>query len=923
MDYDLDRLGWREMEHLTQALTLKFLGKGVEVFGDGPDGGREAAFDGLAEFPTPDPCGPWDGYGVIQVKHHVRSRGSSDNVAWLKQQITKEVEDWLRPESKRGRLPEYFLVASNVELSPKPVDGGLAKINKFMRDEVVPKLGLKGWRVWDYHTICRLLDNAPEIAGRYFGLITPGDVLARLHEYITGLTPDLGKGLLAHAAKELLAEQHVSLGQAGDYEDRALSLNRVAVDLPARVRERDVNAVAHVIKQGERSWRRKTDPDALSGLVILGGPGQGKTTLAQLICQAYRVAQLEEVPDELLIAEAVELRTEFTGDLIGNLGIELPAMRRWPCHIRLDRYADAIAGNPDLTLLGHIADRVSRNTTGRVTDSQLLQWLSRWPWVLVLDGLDEVSDSQIRERLLRHIQDFRTEATLCEADLMLVATTRSQGYAAEFPPNEFQELRLRPLRPDEALQYAERLAAARHPADTEKRDEMLHRVRGAAAEEQTSRLMRSPLQVTIMALLLERRRRAPQHRFGLFKGYYDTVFAHEVAKGTSDAQLLERHSTHIDALHERAGLLVQARSEGEGDAEATLTEDDLRALSARLLGDEGHDPDTVDVLSARLVELAARRLVLLVHQPDGRIGFEVRSLQEFMAGRALLSGIETDIISGLAVLAPSAHWRDSWLFAAGEIFAERPQLRDGLFTDLRAADQQDKVSLAVLPAAHLAVDLIEENVADVSPKFQALLVRDALQLLYQLPDIHLMRLAEVLADVVEQSPTIEDSVTTRVTEALATSGPPALAALTVCAVWAGGTSPLAERAQEWLERAHENLTHSDPAWRAAIAGLAATFPLTQLRQFELTDVVSRRRQDIASFLNALTAHRELPPEDLPLIALLVDALSEITVERSHWAEGGLDVVRADRFYRPDFSRLSPALDNPRVAAALVAVIDDI
>lgn len=46
VDYDLNRLGPREFEHLVQALALKHLGNGVQVFGDGPDGSREAAFDG-------------------------------------------------------------------------------------------------------------------------------------------------------------------------------------------------------------------------------------------------------------------------------------------------------------------------------------------------------------------------------------------------------------------------------------------------------------------------------------------------------------------------------------------------------------------------------------------------------------------------------------------------------------------------------------------------------------------------------------------------------------------------------------------------------------------------------------------------------------------------------------------------------------
>lgn len=45
MDYDLDRLGSPEFEHLIQGLCLSQLGARVRMFGNGPDGGREATFE--------------------------------------------------------------------------------------------------------------------------------------------------------------------------------------------------------------------------------------------------------------------------------------------------------------------------------------------------------------------------------------------------------------------------------------------------------------------------------------------------------------------------------------------------------------------------------------------------------------------------------------------------------------------------------------------------------------------------------------------------------------------------------------------------------------------------------------------------------------------------------------------------------------
>jgi hypothetical protein len=582
VDYDLNRLGEREFEHLTQALTLQVLGQGVEVFGDGPDGGREAAFEGLVSFPEPDPQGPWNGYGVVQAKFHYRPRDPAEGANWLKGQLRNEFGKWLDKNSGRGRVPEYFLAVSNVVLSASPEAGGIDSV-KSMIAEYAPRLGLKGWQVWGYDKLCRLLDANPEIAHRYYGLITPGDVLARMDDFLRGSAGNLADVLRAHVVREFRADHLVHLDQAGGRDDQGLALPKVAVDLPAQLASgNDVPVTAYVIEHGDRVLRPSAGAQ-MSRLVILGGPGQGKTTLAQLICQAYRVALLADVPEHRLQPSVRSLLDEFQGSLLGILGISLPAARRWPVHVRLDQYADEISRDPDLTLLRYIANRVSTRAERTVTAGHLIDWLEQWPWLVVLDGLDEVADQKARDELLRHVTEFQDTAAEHDADLLLVATTRPQGYADEFDPSCFEYLTLRPLKELEALQYAERLAAARHADDVDKQEEIVERVRGAVREERTARLMRSPLQVTIMSLLLERRRAAPQQRYELFKGYYDVVLTREQGKKTAHAQLLERYAGHVETLQEAVGLLLQKRSERQGDAEASLPEHELRALAGSLL----------------------------------------------------------------------------------------------------------------------------------------------------------------------------------------------------------------------------------------------------------------------------------------------------------------------------------------------------
>ena len=64
-DYNLSGLSTRSFEQLIQAIAVKEIGPGIIVFGDGPDGGREATFEEKIPYPSTENC--WSGYGVVQA----------------------------------------------------------------------------------------------------------------------------------------------------------------------------------------------------------------------------------------------------------------------------------------------------------------------------------------------------------------------------------------------------------------------------------------------------------------------------------------------------------------------------------------------------------------------------------------------------------------------------------------------------------------------------------------------------------------------------------------------------------------------------------------------------------------------------------------------------------------------------------------
>lgn len=161
MDYALTKLGDREFEHLCQALALSVLGPGVEVFGDGPDGGREAAWNGEVNFPHPG-VETWNGPGVLQAKFRTRPLGEGKDQGWAVDQIRRELNTWADPNSKRRKdrsLPQYLVVTTNVVLTPA-VGGGIEAVNKLIAS-YSERLGLRGWDVWHHDKLCGWSTRGP------------------------------------------------------------------------------------------------------------------------------------------------------------------------------------------------------------------------------------------------------------------------------------------------------------------------------------------------------------------------------------------------------------------------------------------------------------------------------------------------------------------------------------------------------------------------------------------------------------------------------------------------------------------------------------------------------------------------------------------------------------------------------------------
>ncbi len=761
-EYDLERLNTRSFEQLVQALALEILGPHISIFGDGPDGGREASFSGSVPFPTK--LKGWKGDGIIQAKFRQEpSSTPKENADWLIKNLKQEFSRFT-PNSKRGnakalshKCPDYYIIATNVKLSGVRNVGGKDSVEALLKSYKRTH-GLKDFKIWDGTQIRRYLDHHTNIRTTYSAWLTPGDVLAKLLDLPLFRGTDFISTMYRYLEAELLDDQFARLSQGGYTDAKAIPLSTVFIDAPIEISNnklmrlfRTPTSQEEFITQDEKQHlsflealfeagsrvlkpsytKLSTEPDSRnrphpSRIVLIGGPGQGKTTVGQFACQLYRAELLKfrGGPSSPEVTQALQCFSE-SADQVPRV-----RTRRYPLRVDLKNLAASLAGTgeyPSNNLFDYLVNRIKTRTNTVITSDQFREWLTVYPWLLVLDGLDEVPASSNRKQVLQAIRDFVTvDAHHADADLLILATTRPQGYSAEFDPILYLHLTLMELTPANALNYGLKLAKARHPNQLSRVSELTSSLKRATDNPSTARLMQSPLQVTIMLALIEGGGEPPEQRWKLFHDYYDVIYRREKERGTPFSSILSKFEPELHLIHHRVGWLLQSRNAETGKTNKRLSHTEFEDLVEQQLIDSGHeDKSQRKELVSTIRTAATDRLVFLVGNTENEIGFEIRSLQEFMASEHIFDGGDACIQMSIKAIAPHSYWQNIFLFAAGRILFERRALADTLFAVCAELNEStdDKMQAASFAGARLALALLIDGVARNQPKHSKMFAR--------------------------------------------------------------------------------------------------------------------------------------------------------------------------------------------------------
>lgn len=178
MSYDLYKLGPDRFENLCQSLAGCIFGDGSTAFSDGPDGGRDATFEGFFHWPPTQDL--LEGYLVIQAKYKKKRGDARSNLDWFTRQLKLELDKWITTRIHL-KSPDYIVFATNIALSAAPKNGGYDKITQMIAEYVnTPGSSLKGAWVWHETQIITFLDKYESVRKKYSEFTTPSEVLASL-----------------------------------------------------------------------------------------------------------------------------------------------------------------------------------------------------------------------------------------------------------------------------------------------------------------------------------------------------------------------------------------------------------------------------------------------------------------------------------------------------------------------------------------------------------------------------------------------------------------------------------------------------------------------------------------------------------------------------------------------------------------------
>lgn len=746
MRYDFSKMDNDSFELMIRSLNEKIFGIKCEQYGLGPDGQREFVFEGELT----DSAGvSFIGKTIGQVKYKYMTT-KMDDFEWLKKEIGNELRRFR--EKQPSYLPDNYIFYTNIVLTPTKDTGIKDKINKYVEEnnDIIKNFLIRG-----YDEVCALLENNRDVATCYASHILPGDLLMEIIKEYQG-REDYFSILKLFLTLEFKEELHTRMEQAGSLTEQRISIERVCIDIDVVDNKNNSIKFAEsivelgngilgyrkpIIGQGQELMLNPNE-----NFVLIGGPGQGKTTICQFIAQIYRAYYLCN------IGEGNEDARKFINGIENEYHYRIYCYRI-PFKIVLREYAAWInrqEQGENQSVIAYMQHRINEIEAEMPSIKMIRRMLRELAWIFFFDGLDEVPETSNRKEVLKQIDNFITvELSEAKCDCIIIATTRAQGYNNDFDERRYRHVEVAELSNEDCLKYVKKLFGLMEERN-ENRKKYLNIMKEAIEDESIARLMRTPLQATIISILVKSGGKPPHERYSLFNQYYGIMVQREKQKNI--VATLNDKTEWIEDIHFIIANKLQKESQKDENAFAEISAEELEELVEHYIEEEKDEfYESQNSLTQKIRQfmiIITQRLCFLCENRAGYFSYSIRSMQEYFAGTYLVKKFsESDSVRNLSNISFSSYWRNTLLFALGyiEVYRESMEREIGMLceemngTDNITREEYTSENICLF-GSWLALDILIEDI--FRGKAQGKYIRLAAKLLEQ-KDYSLMKFKQL------------------------------------------------------------------------------------------------------------------------------------------------------------------------------------
>jgi NACHT domain len=705
IEYYFNNLNYSDFQRLINSILVARFGEHVRLTPlQGSDGGKDgetAPYNPYFEFRLTDIKPPYNGISqppekgryLFQVKHHhTTNTRLSDARRMVISDFEKEIEKNVLSRQKQERVNFFFLI-TNVPSSERSI----AQVNK-IAVEIRAKYHHLYIDIWWEERVKAFLDQMPSL-WRSFPNLFAGNKIPFLAEVTQHSSSGLPRAVRMALDRQYVRDNSIKFRQIGlTGQEKNLSKLFTGLDINIQTLPVEEQQEILAIRQNkkERLYREGVTRDDvrlqysvthyrgpnISALELLmdetcsstrkiileGGPGQGKSTLTQILTQIYRQQLLGQ------------------NDMDSEGRWEAPEKARHPFRIELRKFAEWLSKKSGESIEEYLAFIIKQDSAGNpITVEDIHNMVEESYILLVLDGLDEVGNDDLRNEVLVKASDciYRFESNL-HADLRVIITTRppTVSNCKEYL-TDFKRFTIAPMATTRIEEYVKRWLSVQIQDEDDRRD-VQDSFEKRQHEPHVQALIKNPMQLSVLLHFIQFKGLAfPDHRAELYKEYFGIVIDRDVEK----SPILREQRETIEALHRFLGYKIHVLTEAK-QADGSLTYIQLLQLVNSWLVSRGNSSKTAQ----ELFKLGEERLGLIValkgEGEETRYGYEIQPIREYFAAAFINDDIQGDAHKVFEIMIRRSFWKEVAIFLAG---LRRPNEKADLIARAKALDEDTEL----------------------------------------------------------------------------------------------------------------------------------------------------------------------------------------------------------------------------------------